>query len=81
MKYLSGIRKKQGLTQADLADLVGVGMHSIARYERGEVQPSVEIAQLIAGALNVRGDELLNGPTTRLYNELCKRQIHRRLAA
>ena len=64
MKYLSGIRKKQGLTQADLADLVGVGMNSIARYERGEVQPSVEIAQLIAGALNVRVDELLNGPTT-----------------
>ena len=43
MKYLAAIRKKQGLTQTDLAEKVGIGMNSIARYERGEVQPSVTL--------------------------------------
>ena len=45
MKYLAAIRKKQGLTQTDLAEKVGIGMNSIARYERGEVQPSVKLSQ------------------------------------
>lgn len=61
MKYLAAIRKKQGLTQTDLAEKVGIGMNSIARYERGEVQPSVEIALMIAKALNVDLLELLEG--------------------
>lgn len=61
MKFLSAIRKKQGLTQSDLAQLVGLGMNSIARYERGEVQPSIEKAVAIAKALKVNVTELLNG--------------------
>lgn len=61
MKYLAAIRKKQGLTQTDLAEKVGIGMNSIARYERGEVQPSVEVALMIAKALNVDLLELLEG--------------------
>ncbi|MBR0167753.1 MAG: helix-turn-helix transcriptional regulator [Synergistaceae bacterium] len=62
MKYLAAIRKKQGLTQTDLAEMIGVGMNSIARYERGEVQPSVEVAVTIAKALHVDLLELLEGP-------------------
>lgn len=61
MKYLASIRKKQGLTQTELAELVGVGMNSIARYERGEVQPSVDVAVAIAKALHVDLVELLEG--------------------
>ena len=64
MKYLSSIRKRQGLTQSDLAEMVGIGMNSIARYERGEVQPSIEIANLIAQVLGVTVEELLNGPSS-----------------
>lgn len=61
MKYLATIRKKQKLTQFDLAEKVGLQTNSIARYERGEVQPSVEVAHTIAKDLNVTVDELLNG--------------------
>ena len=63
MKYLAAIRKKQGLTQAELAEIVGIGMNSIARYERGEVQPSVDVAMMIAKALHVDLVELLEGKT------------------
>ena len=54
-------RKKKGLTQIELADLVDVAQSSLARYERGEMQPSVEVAQKLANVLNVTVDELLNG--------------------
>ena len=62
LKFLSTIRKKNGLTQADLADKVGVSLNSIARYERGEVIPSANIAHLIANVLGCTESELLNGP-------------------
>ena len=54
-------RKKNGLTQADLADMVGVSLNSIARYERGEVTPSANVAHLIAQVLGCTESELLNG--------------------
>ncbi len=61
MKYLAEFRKKCGLTQAALAEKVNVSTNSIARYERGELTPTVEIANRIAGVLNITVDELLNG--------------------
>jgi len=61
MKYLAEFRKKCGLTQAALAEKVNVSTNSIARYERGELTPTVEIANRIADVLNVSIEELLNG--------------------
>lgn len=45
------IRKMQGLTQADLAEAVGVKSATISRYETGEIQLSMEMAIEIANAL------------------------------
>lgn len=61
MKFLSVIRKKQGLTQSELAQLVGLAMNSIARYERGEVQPSAQKAIAIAHALHINVTDLFYG--------------------
>ena len=78
MKYLAYFRRERGLTQNELAELVEIGVNSIARYERDEVTPSIEIAKAIADALHITVDELLKGPKDdkiellRLYNELCK---------
>lgn len=68
MKFLSAIRKKRGLTQSDLALLADLDMNSIARYERGEVQPSAQKAIAIAKALNVNVTELFNGPNASQSN-------------
>ena len=62
MKFLEKFRREKGLTQAELAEKVNVGINSIARYERGEVTPSITIAHAIAVALQVTEAELLNGP-------------------
>lgn len=40
---LKEIRKKRGLSQADVAVRLGCSPNVYARYERGERQPSIEI--------------------------------------
>ena len=67
MRFLRDIRQKRGLTQAALSEMVGIGVNSIARYERGEVVPSIDIAHAIAKALGVTESELLNGPASRTW--------------
>ena len=62
MKYLSLFRKKKGLTQFELSELSGIASNTIARYEREEIKPSLEAANLLSQALNITVDELLNGP-------------------
>ena len=61
MEYLFKIRKKKGLSQAELAFLAGIAQSSLARYERGEMQPTIEVVKKIADVLNVSIEELLNG--------------------
>ena len=64
IKYLFQIRKKRRLSQFDLAELAGIAQSSLARYERGEMQPSLEVINSLARALNVTTDELINGPVS-----------------
>ena len=64
LKYLAYFRKKQGVTQAKLAEMVNIGVNSIARYERDEIKPSIETANVIAQVLGVTVEELLNGPSS-----------------
>lgn len=52
----------RGFTQAELAQRVGVGENSIARYERNEMTPSLTVGHAIAEVLGVSEAELLRGP-------------------
>ena len=48
------LRIERGLTQAQLAELVGTKQPSIARLERGDSEPSVALLRKIAKALGAR---------------------------
>ena len=61
MNAIGELRRKLGLTQAALAEKVGVGPNTISRYERGEMEPSLKIAHAIAEILGCTEAELLNG--------------------
>lgn len=50
------------LTQAELADRVGVTRQTIIAIEQGRYSPSLEVAFQIAGALGVRLDEAFHYP-------------------
>lgn len=56
LKYL---RREKKLSQAALAEAIGVGQSSIASYERDERKPSYEVLCLLADYFDVSTDYLL----------------------
>jgi transcriptional regulator with XRE-family HTH domain len=56
---LAELRKDQGLTQKELADILGVDYRSYGNYERGENEPRDEVKLKIARYFNVSLDYLL----------------------
>lgn len=55
-------RRVRGHTQVALAALVGIAPNTLARIERGELCPSVFIAQRLAAALAVPLESLTSPP-------------------
>ena len=53
------LRKKKGLSQADLGKLIGTSGDVIGRYERGDINPSIDVVNNIAEALEVSLDYLV----------------------
>lgn len=51
---LKQLREVKGLTQTDLAKLVGVTMNSIARWEQGSNAPSEENLVKLKEVLNIK---------------------------
>ena len=59
---LKQLRKKQGMTQAELAFQIGVHEMTVRRWEQGiTTLENIKIAKALAAALHVSEDELLNG--------------------
>lgn len=59
MLALRDLRKARGLTQQQLADMVGVLNVSISNYERGTQMPDILTLKKIANVLGVSTDTLL----------------------
>ncbi len=51
-------RAELKMTQAQLAELVGVGQSTISEIESGRHQPTIELALLIARALQTSVDNI-----------------------
>jgi len=60
---LKALRKKKGLSQAQLADLIEVHFAQVSRYERGETKPNADAMTKLAKTLNTTVDYLMNGTT------------------
>ena len=58
-KRLITLRKDKGLTQQQMADVLGVHVNSLKKYEAGQAQPSLEAIKKIAIGLHVSTDFLL----------------------
>ena len=55
------IREKRNMTQAQLADKIGVSSKTISKWETGKGLPDVTLLQPLAQALNISVIELMNG--------------------
>lgn len=56
---LKEIRLRKGLTQAQVAEMIGVHVMNISRWENGERDPSTDIVRKLAFVLECTTDELL----------------------
>jgi transcriptional regulator with XRE-family HTH domain len=56
---LVSFRKERGLTQQALAELVGMHISQIRRYESGQSQPTLDAIRKLSRALSVSADMLL----------------------
>lgn len=58
---LKAVRKARGMTQQELADAANINRVTIAKYELGQIDPTLESARKMADALGVTIDELVKG--------------------
>jgi transcriptional regulator with XRE-family HTH domain len=65
-EVLRRLRQEAGLSQAGLAAAAGIHRRQIHRYESGEQQPALDVAQRLASALGVTLDELAGGLSDRV---------------
>ncbi len=55
-------RKAKGLTQKELADLIGISKNTVCGYEGGYREPDVPRIHALSKALGVTGDWLIENP-------------------
>lgn len=56
------IRKDRGMTQTDLAELIGTKQSAISRLERGEEDITLSRAEAISEALSAELSEMVTSP-------------------
>ena len=57
-----GLRKKNGLSQDELAEKVMVTRQAVSRWENGETTPNTETLKLLSNLFNVTINTLLGSP-------------------
>ena len=55
------LREKRNMTQAELADRIGVSSKTVSKWETAKGLPDVSLLQPLAEALNISLIELMNG--------------------
>ncbi|NAS19600.1 helix-turn-helix domain-containing protein [Clostridium butyricum] len=78
---LKRLREQQGLTQKQLAEKVGISVSNITKYEKGQLEPSIErlislsealntsISNILTNSSNSDTDELLSSFKTNDFNK------------
>lgn len=60
-KFISKLRKEKKLTQADLAEKMGVSINAVSKWERGLSFPDVSLYKSLCNELGISIEELING--------------------
>lgn len=67
------LRKKKGLSQAELGKMIGTSGDVVGRYERSDISPSIEVVSKIADALEVSVDYLIGKTHMELDKDTMRR--------
>lgn len=60
---IKSLREKKGITQAQLADLIGVSSKAVSKWETAKGLPDITLIEPLAKALSVSVMELISGNT------------------
>ena len=63
------LRKKNNLSQEEVADKLGISRQSVSKWERAEASPDTDNLILLAKLYNVSLDELVNAEKSSEYAE------------
>ena len=59
-KKIAELRKKNNLSQEELADKVGVARQTISKWEIGDTTPDINQVKIISKIFNISIDELVD---------------------
>lgn len=79
-KNIIELRKKNKLTQSELAEKVNYSDNAVSRWERGDVTPSIETLDQMAKVFNVPLSSLIENNTKSTSQEIDKKQLKNKLA-
>ena len=70
-KFIAARRKEQGMTQAALAEKLGISDRAVSKWENGKSMPDTGIMLELCGFLKINVNELLSGEKimAELYNK------------
>ena len=60
-KFISSCRKEQGITQASLAEKLGISDRAVSKWETGKSMPDSGIMLELCTILRINVNELLSG--------------------
>lgn len=63
-------RKERGLTQERLAEQVGLSTRHIAKVEKGDVNPSLEVLSTLVKTLGISIDSVFNSDSAEMTEEI-----------
>lgn len=77
-KFIAGCRKNIGLTQAALAEMLGITDRAVSKWERGKSLPDASIMLELCGILGISVNELLTGEKIEMenYKEIAEKNLN-----
>ena len=69
------LRTTKNMTQSDLSEIVGLTYIQIGRYEKGKSNPSSDVLQKLASALDTTTDFLMSGDTEQVQAQLSDKEL------
>lgn len=72
--YVASLRKSQGMTQKDLAELLGVTDKAVSKWERGLSFPDISMLEPLSEVLGVSILELLKGESIPVEEPITKEE-------
>lgn len=68
-QFISALRKSNGMTQKQLAEMLNVSDKAVSRWERDECAPDLSLIPVIADIFGVTSDEILRGERTPQFSD------------